>query len=136
MGEHLGRSLQVTVEDDVDPLLEVRQEAAEGRIGGGIKQIKRIVQVDQKPIGRTPRSNLANYSGLFDHIRQLFADTPAARRRRYGPGRFSFNVAQGRCPTCEDEGFMMVALLFLPSVFATCSACHGSRHNPQTVDFH
>jgi excinuclease ABC subunit A len=134
VGERLGRPLQASDEDDIDPLLDVAQEATEGRIVGEMEQIRRIVQVDQKPIGRTPRSNLATYSGLFDHVRQLFADTPAARRRRYSPGRFSFNVAQGRCPTCEGEGFMMVELLFLPSVYAPCSACHGSRYNPQTLE--
>jgi excinuclease ABC subunit A len=96
--------------------------------------IRRLVQVDQKPIGRTPRSNLATYSGLFDHVRKLFAGTPMARRRHYGAGRFSFNVAQGRCPTCEGEGFVMVELLFLPSVYAPCSACNGSRYNPQTLE--
>jgi len=92
------------------------------------------VRVDQKPIGRTPRSNLATYSGLFDHVRRIFADTPLARRRHYSPGRFSFNVPQGRCPVCEGEGYVMVELLFLPSVFAPCSTCHGSRYNPQTLE--
>jgi excinuclease ABC subunit A len=96
--------------------------------------IRRLVQVDQKPIGRTPRSNLATYTGLFDHVRQLFASTPMARRRHYGAGRFSFNVVQGRCPTCEGEGFVMVELLFLPSVYAPCSTCNGSRYNPQTLE--
>jgi excinuclease ABC subunit A len=71
---------------------------------------------------------------LFDPVRKLFAGTPAARKRRYSAGRFSFNVAQGRCPTCEGEGFMMVELLFLPSVYAPCSTCHGSRYNPQTLE--
>jgi excinuclease ABC subunit A len=78
--------------------------------------VRRLVRVDQKPIGRTPRSNLATYTGLFDHVRKLFADTPAARKRRYDAGRFSFNVAKGRCPTCEGEGFVSVELLFLPMV--------------------
>ena len=77
--------------------------------------IKRLVRVDQKPIGRTPRSNLATYTGLFDHVRKLFAATKAARARRYDAGRFSFNVAKGRCETCEGEGFVMVELLFLPA---------------------
>jgi excinuclease ABC subunit A len=99
-----------------------------------MEHFRRLVQVDQKPIGRTPRSNLATYSGLFDHVRQLFARTDMARSRRYGAGRFSFNVAHGRCPVCEGEGFMMVELLFLPSVYAPCSACNGSRYNPQTLD--
>jgi excinuclease ABC subunit A len=92
------------------------------------------VRVDQKPIGRTPRSNLATYTGLFDHIRRLFAQTPAARSRRYDAGRFSFNVAKGRCPTCEGEGFVMVELLFLPSVYAPCPTCHGTRYNGKTLE--
>jgi excinuclease ABC subunit A len=96
--------------------------------------IRRLVRVDQKPIGRTPRSNLATYTGLFDGVRKLFAATPAARQRRYGPGRFSFNVAQGRCPTCEGEGFVSVELLFLPSVYAPCPDCHGARYNPPTLE--
>lgn len=119
---------------DTDLLLEDRPETTAGRIAEGMDQIKRIVRVDQKPIGRTPRSNLATYSGLFDHVRELFASAPMARRRRYSPGRFSFNVAQGRCPTCEGESFMMVELLFLPSVYAPCSSCHGSRYNHETLE--
>jgi excinuclease ABC subunit A len=91
------------------------------------------VQVDQKPIGRTPRSNLATYTGLFDGVRKLFAATPAARKRRYDPGRFSFNVPKGRCPTCEGEGFVSVELLFMPSVYAPCPDCQGARYNPQTL---
>ncbi len=90
--------------------------------------------MDHNPIGRTPRSNLATYTGLFDGVRRLFAATPTARRRRYGPGRFSFNVAQGRCPTCEGEGFVSVELLFLPSVYAPCPDCHGKRYNPATLE--
>uniref|UniRef100_UPI00403FB62E excinuclease ABC subunit A n=1 Tax=Hyphomicrobium sp. ghe19 TaxID=2682968 RepID=UPI00403FB62E len=134
VSDHLGRPVAVSGEDEVDPLLAVAQEAITGRIVSGVDHIRRLVQVDQKPIGRTPRSNLATYTGLFDHVRQLFAETPLARRRRYGAGRFSFNVAQGRCPTCEGEGFVMVELLFLPSVYAPCSACHGSRYNPHTLE--
>jgi excinuclease ABC subunit A len=89
--------------------------------------------VDQKPIGRTPRSNLATYTGLFDPVRRLFADTPAARKRGYGAGRFSFNIAAGRCPTCEGEGFVSVELLFMPSVYAPCPTCEGQRYNPATL---
>ena len=98
------------------------------------RRIKRLVRVDQKPIGRTPRSNLATYTGLFDHVRKLFAATKAARARRYDAGRFSFNVAKGRCETCEGEGFVMVELLFLPSVYAPCPTCHGARYNAKTLE--
>lgn len=134
VGERLGRPLAATDEEEVDLLLTTPQSAAEGRIVSGMEHVRRLVQVDQKPIGRTPRSNLATYSGLFDHVRRLFAETPMARRRRYGVGRFSFNVTEGRCPTCEGEGFVMVELLFLPSVYAPCSTCHGTRYNPQTLE--
>jgi excinuclease ABC subunit A len=96
--------------------------------------VRRLVRVDQKPIGRTPRSNLATYTGLFDAVRKLFAATPAARARRYDAGRFSFNVAKGRCETCEGEGFICVELIFLPSVFAPCPTCHGSRYNARTLE--
>ena len=104
-----------------------------GQLAGATDQVRRLVLVDQKPIGRTPRSNLATYTGLFDAVRKLFAATPAARKKRYDAGRFSFNIAKGRCPTCEGEGFVSVELLFLPSVYAPCPTCHGSRYNPQTL---
>jgi excinuclease ABC subunit A len=101
---------------------------------GGLNGIKRLVVVDQKPIGRTPRSNLATYTGLFDHVRKLFAETKKARSRRYDAGRFSFNVAKGRCATCAGEGFVSVELLFLPSVYAPCSTCKGARYNDKTLE--
>jgi len=91
------------------------------------------VAVDQKPIGRTPRSNLATYTGLFDHVRRLFAASPAAKSLRYDAGRFSFNMPKGRCPTCEGEGFVSVELLFMPSVYAPCPTCHGARYNEDTL---
>src|SRR5581483_11856991 len=93
--------------------------ATEGKIGD-LRGIKRLVVVDQKPIGRTPRSNLATYTGLFDHVRKLFANTKTAKARRYDAGRFSFNVAKGRCENCRGEGWVMVELLFLPSVYTPC----------------
>ena len=104
-----------------------------GHIGDGMQFIKRLVNVDQKPIGRTPRSNLATYTGLFDHVRRLFAATPAAKSRRYDAGRFSFNMPKGRCETCEGEGFVSVELLFMPSVYAPCPTCHGARYNDDTL---
>ena len=109
-------------------------EVTRGRIVEGMEGIRRLVVVDQKPIGRTPRSNLATYTGLFDGVRKLFAATKAAKARRYDAGRFSFNVAKGRCETCEGEGFVMVELLFLPSVYAPCPTCHGSRYNAKTLE--
>jgi excinuclease ABC subunit A len=99
-----------------------------------METIKRLIRVDQRPIGRTPRSNLATYTGLFDHVRSLFAATKIARARHYDAGRFSFNVAKGRCGHCEGEGFVMVELLFLPSVYAPCPTCHGARYNAKTLE--
>ncbi|MEU2546876.1 excinuclease ABC subunit UvrA [Streptomyces roseolus] len=93
----------------------------------------RTVTVDQRPIGRTPRSNLATYTGLFDVVRRLFAETEEARARSYKVGRFSFNVPGGRCETCQGEGFVSVELLFLPSTYAPCPDCHGARYAPETL---
>jgi excinuclease ABC subunit A len=109
-------------------------ETLGGDIVDGMDGVRRLVVVDQKPIGRTPRSNPATYTGLFDHVRKLFASTKRARARRYDAGRFSFNVAKGRCATCEGEGFVCVELLFLPSVYAPCPACRGSRYNDKTLE--
>jgi excinuclease ABC subunit A len=134
VGKQLGRVIESVDEDDRDPLFVTADVPTGGKITEGMKAVRRLVRVDQKPIGRTPRSNLATYTGLFDHVRKLFAETPLARKRRYSAGRFSFNVAQGRCPTCEGEGFVSVELLFLPSVYAPCSTCHGTRYNPQTLE--
>ncbi|TFD77549.1 excinuclease ABC subunit UvrA [Cryobacterium psychrophilum] len=100
----------------------------------GADMIGRIVRVDQKAIGRTPRSNLATYTGLFDAVRSTFAATPEARARKYGAGRFSFNVTGGRCATCLGEGFVAVGLLFLPGSYAPCPDCGGSRYNPETLE--
>ncbi|MFD8742947.1 ABC transporter [Streptomyces sp. NPDC059616] len=100
----------------------------------GLEAVDRLVQVDQRPIGRTPRSNLATYTGLFDVVRKLFAGTETARERGYKAGRFSFNVAGGRCETCQGEGFVSVELLFLPSTYAPCPDCRGARYAPQTLE--
>lgn len=105
-----------------------------GNINSGMENISRLVRVDQKPIGRTPRSNLATYTGLFDRIRQLFAATTLAKSRRYDAGQFSFNVAKGRCPHCKGEGMVMVELLFLPSVYTPCPTCKGTRYNDKTLE--
>ncbi|WP_411109155.1 ATP-binding cassette domain-containing protein [Streptomyces sp. c-19] len=95
--------------------------------------VGRLVTVDQRPIGRTPRSNLATYTGLFDVVRKLFTETEEAGARGYKAGRFSFNVPGGRCETCQGEGFVSVELLFLPSTYAPCPDCHGARYNPETL---
>jgi excinuclease ABC subunit A len=132
VAEHLGHDIPEP-EDEGEELERAATRASEGRIISGMEGIKRLVRVDQKPIGRTPRSNLATYTGLFDHVRKLFAATKQARVRRYDAGRFSFNVAKGRCPHCEGDGFVMVELLFLPSVYAPCPTCHGARYNTDTL---
>ena len=100
----------------------------------GLDHLDRLVKVDQKPIGRTPRSNLATYTGLFDAVRKEFAATEEARARGFGAGRFSFNVAGGRCETCQGEGFVAVELLFLPGSYGPCPECQGSRFNPATLE--
>jgi len=129
---HLGH--EVEQPEEGEELDRGPVEATGGRIVEGMEGIRRLVRVDQKPIGRTPRSNLATYTGLFDGVRKLFAATKQARARKYDAGRFSFNVAKGRCVTCEGEGFVMVELLFLPSVYAPCPTCHGSRYNGRTLE--
>jgi excinuclease ABC subunit A len=131
---HLGALLPGAQDDMPDALETDAPATVGGRIADGSQAIQRLVQVDQRPIGRTPRSNLATYTGLFDAVRKLFAATPAARRRRYDSGRFSFNLSKGRCATCEGEGFVSVELLFMPSVYAPCPVCHGARYNPQTLE--
>ena len=132
MAMHLGTEAGVVTDEEEDLDLKI-QGPIGGRLTGGSAGIKRMVTIDQKPIGRTPRSNLATYTGLFDAVRALFAATPAAKARRYDAGRFSFNVAKGRCPTCEGEGFVSVELLFMPSVYSPCPTCHGARYNAQTL---
>jgi len=134
VGRHLGHAADEEEEGETEALERTTSVTRSGRITEGLDRIRRLVRVDQKPIGRTPRSNLATYTGLFDHVRKLFAATPAARARRYDAGRFSFNVPKGRCPTCEGEGFVCVELIFLPSVFAPCPTCHGTRYNAKTLE--
>ncbi|HVK52187.1 MAG TPA: excinuclease ABC subunit UvrA [Pseudoxanthomonas sp.] len=132
VGDHLGH--EPVVEESESELPQLTAVARSSDRLHGAEAIRRMINVDQKPIGRTPRSNLATYTGLFDHVRKLFAATPAAKKRRYSAGRFSFNVAQGRCATCEGEGFVQVELLFMPSVYAPCPTCHGSRYNDKTLE--
>jgi excinuclease ABC subunit A len=133
VAEHLGQSV-AEEEPSEDDLEQTPVVTSAGRITGGMEFVRRLVVVDQKSIGRTPRSNMATYTGLFDHVRRLFAATRAAKARRYDAGRFSFNVAKGRCATCAGEGFVCVELLFLPSVYSPCPTCHGARFNAKTLE--
>ncbi|WP_296236447.1 excinuclease ABC subunit UvrA [Psychrobacter sp. UBA5136] len=131
----LGQKTVIEAPTDEAALLEQEQETpVGGEIVSGMAHIKRLVTVDQKAIGRTPRSNLATYTGLFDHVRKLFAATKEAKARHYDAGRFSFNVKKGRCPNCEGVGFVSVELLFLPSVYSPCQVCHGQRYNDETLE--
>ena len=132
MADHLGHEPAGTEPSD-DEETRVGAVVSDGRIAAGADAFRRLVKVDQKPIGRTPRSNLATYTGLFDAVRKLFAAEPAAKKRGWGAGRFSFNVAGGRCDTCEGEGFVHVELLFMPSVYAPCATCGGRRYNEKTL---
>ncbi len=131
VADHLGHEpADATDGDEPEPGAAARTR---GRIHSGAEHVRRLVTVDQKPIGRTPRSNLATYTGLFDHVRKLFAATKDAKRRKFDAGHFSFNMVPGRCATCEGEGFVSVELLFMASVYAPCSTCHGARYNPATL---
>ena len=133
---HLGGEATET-EPDADEsdaeVVDLDHDASIGVTADGVEGIDRLVAVDQKPIGRTPRSTLATYTGLFDAVRKVFAATPLARERGWTAGRFSFNVADGRCPTCQGEGFVAVELLFLPGTYGTCPTCHGARYNDDTL---
>ena len=100
----------------------------------GLEQIDKVVSVDQSPIGRTPRSNPATYTGLFTPIRDLFAGVPLSRERGYGPGRFSFNVKGGRCEACQGDGMLKVEMHFLPDIYVPCDVCHGRRYNRETLE--
>jgi excinuclease ABC subunit A len=131
----LGQKSQPQVPTDEAELLEQEIDITTGgQITHGSEHIKRLVTVDQKAIGRTPRSNLATYTGLFDHVRKLFANTKEAKARKYDAGRFSFNVKKGRCENCEGVGFVSVELLFLPSVYSPCPVCNAKRYNQKTLE--
>ncbi|MGJ7491128.1 excinuclease ABC subunit UvrA [Variovorax sp. ZT4R33] len=115
-------------------LYRAHDEPAEHEAIEGIEYFDKVINVDQSPIGRTPRSNPATYTGLFTPIRELMAETNTARERGYGPGRFSFNVAGGRCEACQGDGVVKVEMHFLPDVYVPCEVCHGQRYNRETLE--
>ncbi|MFZ2880653.1 MAG: hypothetical protein WA009_14030, partial [Phototrophicaceae bacterium] len=102
----------------------------------GIEQIDKIINIDQSPIGRTPRSNPGTYTKMFDSIRDLFAELPESKMRGYGPGRFSFNVKGGRCENCQGQGQIKIEMQFLPDIYVDCEVCKGSRYNRETLQVH
>ncbi|MBS1102566.1 excinuclease ABC subunit UvrA [Gluconobacter sp. Dm-62] len=135
MARALGQKVDIDPDDDsTDEAPPPEHREPKGNVSGGTGPIKRMVMIDQKPIGRTPRSNPATYTGLFDTIRRLFAETPDAKTRHFDAGWFSFNVAKGRCPRCEGVGTVDVELLFLPTVQTPCPVCHGSRYKPEVLE--
>lgn len=112
---------------------EALKQSVRGEVTAGGDALKRLVRIDQRPIGRTPRSNLATYTGFFDTVRKLFADTTEAKKRGFDAGRFSFNLPEGRCPVCEGQGIISIELLFMPEASAPCTACGGKRYNDETL---
>ncbi len=115
-----------------------RSRTSPGRYGAisGQEHLDKVIDVDQSPIGRTPRSNPATYTGVFDHIRRLFAQTPEAKVRGYQPGRFSFNVKGGRCEACQGDGTIKIDMQFLPDIYVPCEVCKGARYNRETLEVH
>jgi excinuclease ABC subunit A len=111
-----------------------KERPGEHRALKGFEHLDKVIVIDQSPIGRTPRSNPATYTGMFNHIRDLFARLPAAKVRGYEPGRFSFNVKGGRCEKCEGDGLIKIEMNFLPPVYVTCEACDGKRYNRETLE--
>jgi excinuclease ABC subunit A len=131
-----GKSSLVT--DTLAPVLANKLQRARRRTGAyerifGLEHIDKVIDIDQSPIGRTPRSNPATYTGLWDDVRSLFASTPDAKARGYSPGRFSFNVAGGRCEACKGDGQIKIEMHFLPDVYVPCEVCKGSRYNRETL---
>jgi excinuclease ABC subunit A len=111
-----------------------KERPGEHRALKGFENLDKVIVIDQSPIGRTPRSNPATYTGMFNQIRDLFAKLPAAKVRGYEPGRFSFNVKGGRCEKCEGDGILKIEMNFLPPVYVTCEACNGKRYNRETLE--
>lgn len=133
IGSLVRKAVSTTVTDEPAGEEATTDDAVAVTSVAGLQQIQRLVHITQRPIGRTPRSVVATYTGLFDRVRRIFADTDHARRRDWGIGRFSFNVAEGRCPECSGLGQIEVELIFLPGSYATCPVCHGQRFNQETL---
>ncbi|MGE6571799.1 excinuclease ABC subunit UvrA [Psychrobacter namhaensis] len=134
INEALGQKITEDAPIDESDLLEQELDSVtSGEIIAGMEYVRRLININQKAIGRTPRSNLATYTGLFDDVRKLFAATKQAKAHGFDAGRFSFNTPKGRCPNCEGLGFVSVELLFLPSVYAPCQVCHGKRYDDETL---
>jgi excinuclease ABC subunit A len=134
-----GSGKSTLVNDTVYRALAARLHGSEQPVGRfdrlhGLEHIDKVIDVDQSPIGRTPRSNPATYTGVFDGIRQLFRQVPESRVRGYGPGRFSFNVKGGRCEACQGDGILRIEMHFLPDLFVTCEVCGGRRYNRETLE--
>ena len=123
-----------TIKRDIDTLHQEQHEPAEHEKIVGLDHFDKVIHVDQSPIGRTPRSNPATYTGLLTPIRELFAGVPEARARGYGPGRFSFNVKGGRCEACQGDGVIKVEMHFLPDIYVPCDVCHSKRYNRETLE--
>jgi excinuclease ABC subunit A len=133
IGKHVGQMVEEEA-DGMDADSESSAIPTEGAIVSGAENIKRLVRVDQKPIGRTPRSNIATYTGLFDAVRKIFAATKAARARRFDAGRFSFNVAKGRCETCKGEGQVVWNFSSSLACIRPVPLCSGKRFNARTLE--
>jgi excinuclease ABC subunit A len=134
-----GSGKSTLVEDIIYPALMKKFHGSRYRIGAhgsieGFKHLDKVINIDQSPIGRTPRSNPATYTGAFDSIRELFAETAESRVRGYKPGRFSFNVRGGRCEACTGDGIIKIEMHFLPDVYIPCEVCKGKRYNRETLE--
>ena len=134
LGSLIKDAVSTTVTDEPQDDEAANPNDVQVRAVDGLDRIQRLVQITQRPIGRTPRSVVATYTGIFDRVRRLFAATDEAQRRGWGIGRFSFNVAEGRCPQCSGLGQIEVELIFLPGSYAVCPVCYGKRFNPETLE--